>query len=167
MFQDVMQHMFPKWVRVELMLILSGCASAQLNRNTLDLTAWLDSLTTRQIICNLARTLEDPYSGPSQAGIAAGSASTSNNFQPQLSIPLNATTLLTDALPGAYGIYANASTRPSSVMGLSFSDSWQQGWTLDPATDSDELRRLRVLYRYATGQIRAEDHAREFECERR
>jgi hypothetical protein len=148
-----------------LVLALSGCASAQLNRNALDLTASLDSLTTKQIVYNLARTLEDPYSVPSQASIAAGSATTSNYLRPQLSLPLNATTLITDALPGADGKYSNSSTRPSSLLGLSFSDSWQQGWTLDPATDSDELRRLRALYRYATGQIRGEDHETEFECE--
>jgi hypothetical protein len=62
-------------------------------------------------------------------------------------------------------MYSKASTRPSRVLGLSFSDSWQQGWTLDPATDSDQLRRLRALYRYATGQIRVKDHEGEFECE--
>jgi hypothetical protein len=164
-FTRGVQHTFLKCALAGLLLALAGCASTQLNHNALDLTASLDSLTTRQIIYNLARTLEDPYSVPSQASIAAGSATTANNLQPQLSLPLNSTNLLTDALPGANGTYSNSSTRPSSVLGLAFSDSWQQGWTLDPATDPDQLRRLRALYRYATGQIGKENHEIEFECE--
>ena len=148
-----------------LAFALWGCSSTQLNRNALDLTASLDSLTTNQIIYNLARTLQDPYSVPSEASIAVGSATTTNSFAPQLSIPLNATSLVTDALPGADGVYSRSATRPSSILGLSFSDVWQQGWTLDPAIDSDQLRRLRALYRYATGQIPSRDHEAEFECE--
>ena len=154
-----------KMVAPAVLLMTFGCANTQLNHNTIDLTASLDSLTTKQILYNLARTIADPYSVPSQAGIAAGSATTSNGFSPQLGIPLGASSLVTDALPAAAGKNAVANTYPNYALTLGFTDSWQQGWTLDPATDSDQLRRLRALYRYATGQIPEADHENEFECE--
>jgi hypothetical protein len=146
-------------------LAVAGCATTQLNHNAIDLTASLDSLTTKQILNNLARTMADPYSVPSQATIAAGSATTSSSFSPQLGIPIGASKLVTDALPGADGKNSVANTYANQALTLGFSDSWQQGWTLDPATDSDQLRRLRALYRYATGQIQGQGHELEFECE--
>jgi hypothetical protein len=63
-FTRGVQHKFLRCSLVGLVVALSACASAQLNRNALDLTASLDNLTTKQIIYNLARTLEDPYSAP-------------------------------------------------------------------------------------------------------
>ena len=97
--------------------------------------------------------------------LAARSARTNNNFEPHIAMPLNAASLVTDALPLAAGENSTSHTYPNSTLGLAFSDSREQGWTLDPATDSDQLRCLRALHRYGTGQIPTDDHESEFKCE--
>ena len=133
---------------------IGGCASTQLNYNTLDLAASLDSLTTKQILFNLARTLEDPYAVPSEINIAAGTATTSNSITPTFSTPLSASTTATNT---SFSV-----THPNGTVSVGASDQWEQGWTLDPINNPDEVRRLQALYRYAIGWIR-DDQA--FKCE--
>jgi hypothetical protein len=135
-------------------VVIGGCASTQLNYNTLDLAASLDSLTTKQILFNLARTLEDPYAVPSEITVAAGSATTANSITPTFSTPLSGSTTATST---SFSV-----THPNGTASVGASDQWQQGWTLDPITNPDEIRRLRALYRYAIGWIRDDQT---FKCE--
>lgn len=135
-------------------VVIGGCASTQLNYNTLDLAASLDSLTTKQILFNLARTLEDPYAVPSEITVAAGTATTANSVSPTFSTPLSASTTASNT---AFSV-----THPNGTASVGASDQWQQGWTLDPITNPDEVRRLQALYRYAIGWIRDDQT---FKCE--
>jgi hypothetical protein len=135
-------------------IAIGGCASTQLNYNTLDLAASLDSLTTKQILFNLARTLEDPYAVPSEISVAAGSATTANSISPTFSTPLSASTTASNT---TFSV-----THPNGTATVGASDQWQQGWTLDPITNPDEVRRLRALYRYVIGWI-PDDQT--FKCE--
>src|SRR6266403_5084406 len=57
---------------------LAGCASAQLNYNTVDLASTIDSLLTEQVLSNLAKFIDSPHAIPSQVGIAAGTVKTNN-----------------------------------------------------------------------------------------
>jgi hypothetical protein len=144
--------------------ILATCASTQLNYNSLDLAASVDSLITRQLLFNLARTLDDQYSIPSQIKLAAGSANTTNSVTPNISYPLSNSVVATNQLVSAATrtiTQSTATTNPSRSLTVAATDQWQQGWTLDPVTNPDDLRRLRSLYRYATGRIDQSD----FICE--
>jgi hypothetical protein len=209
---------------------LFGCASTQLNYNTLNLARSLDELNSHQIYFNLEQIAIDEYATPSQAGIAAGTATTTNSISPTLMAPLGTATTVTSSLAtAATNSVANAvtngttntvantltstttGTQTNAVMSnpsgavisstntvstavanatsnavtnagnssttntatngntttntgtgavthgnkslsLAFTDNWSQSWTLNPAADADELRRLRALYRYALGK---------------
>jgi len=162
--------MRPKMAYVLSLLFLSGCASTQLNYNTLDLAASINALSTKQIVRNLATTLDDDYAIPSQAVIAAGTVTTSNGFNPTFSIPLNTSSVVTSGIMAAATMTTSNSTQtthPNTGLSLAITDGWQQGWTLDPVTDPDELRRLRALYRYATGKFSSDETPRhdQFVCE--
>jgi len=65
-------------------LLVSGCASTQLNYNTADLASSLNSLTKRQIFYNLAQAVTDPEFVPSQATISIGTAQTLNAVTPSI-----------------------------------------------------------------------------------
>ena len=134
---------------------VAGCASTQLNYNTLDLASTVDSLVTKQVLDNLSKTIDNPMAIPAQVDLAAGSATTSNSITPNISDPytraLTATNTFTSA---AASTVTNTTTStvthassPQSA-GLNVSDTWQQNWTISPVTGSDDLRRLRAIYRY-------------------
>jgi hypothetical protein len=129
--------------------LVFGCVSEQLNYNTLDLAATVDSLITRQVLFNLGRFIDNPATLPSQITLAAGTASTTEALTPSATgIPLaNSTTTTTTA--AATVTRASAVSRGAAALTLGGTDSWTQNWTLDPVNDPDQLRRLRFLYRYA------------------
>lgn len=200
---------------------VAGCATTQLNYNTLNLAKSLDGLNSQQVFYNLYRTNQDPYFVPSQAGIVAGTATTTNIVTPTLTAPLGAMTAVTSQLattgsnmvasgistaaansvatavssgtssstttggaagPGAMAgttsgttvtttsgttstptttttngnmtaaTNSTVTTHSNKSLSLAYTDNWSEGWTLDPAADPSELRRLRALYRYVLGK---------------
>jgi hypothetical protein len=131
---------------------LSGCASSQLNYNTLDLASTTDSLLTRQILHNFSNFLDRAVAIPAQMVISSGTATTSNSVTPTLSTPLDAgVTTTTTLLRAATTTTTNTLTAQTAnkTAGLSASDSWNQSWAYAPVTDPDRLKRLQALYRYA------------------
>jgi hypothetical protein len=123
-------------------LFLTGCASAQLNYNTLDIAESVGSLYVRQALINLSRTIDNPTSIPSQIEIAAGSVQTSNSITPSINEPL--TKAITSSGTGA----VTSTVLAGSALNIGASNGWQQNWTISPITDGDNLRNLRALYRY-------------------
>ncbi len=153
---------------VGLSLTLGGCASTLLNYNTLDLGSTLDELLIRQVIFNVRKFSEDPYSIPSQVAIPAGTVSTSDAVNSSVSFPFSNSTSVMDSLSKTTSttlssMASNASGAARAAKGgtLGGTGSWTQAWTLDPLTDPDQLRRLRALYQYGVGAL----SATEFECE--
>jgi hypothetical protein len=141
-----------------------GCASTQLNYNALDLASTVDSLVTNQVLSNLGKFLESPYAIPSQVAITSGTASTNNTVTPGFTSPLNlaATTTNTAATTFAAATsttITNTKTGNSPNLGatLTASDQWTQTWALAPLTDTDQLRRLRVLYQFGAGYLNEQD----------
>lgn len=138
-------------------VVLTGCASAQLNYNTADLASSLGSLQKRQIFYNLAQALDDPDFVPSQATISIGTAQTANAVNPNLSIPLGSgftsATRITDAARNPSSQFTGTVTTAATGLGIQFVDSWNQSWTMVPANGGNQLRRLRALYQYATGSF--------------
>ena len=123
--------------------------------NTLDLASTVDGLVTKQVLDNLSKIIDNPLAIPAQVDIAAGSATTINSITPSLSDPYTKAVTTTSTFASAVAAATtntttNTTTRASSPQSASLgvSDSWQQNWTIAPITGSDDLRRLRALYRY-------------------
>lgn len=134
---------------------IGGCASTQVNYNTLDLASSVDGLITRQVLDNLSKIIDNPLAIPAQVDIAAGSATTQNSITPTFTDPYTRAVTTTGTFTSAVAATVtntttNTTTKASSPqsIGLGLSDTWQQNWTISPVTGSDDLRRLRALYRY-------------------
>jgi hypothetical protein len=140
-----------------LVLSFAGaCASTQLNYNALDLSGTVDDLLTNQIVYNLGRFWVDSYANPSQASIPSGSIGTTNQASASLSAPLNTAVTETNQAATAAGAVIPSITRvstgvlASTTITPSLNNQATQSWSLSPNTDSDQERRLRALYRFAT-----------------
>ena len=170
-------RMFRRLFCVAIALLGSGCASTQLNYNTADLANSLNSLAKKQIFFNLGQALTDPEFVPSQVTISIGTAQTANAITPSLALPLGppiATTSRFTAGTNPNAQFSTQLTTASPSIGLQATDAWNQSWTMVPAASSNQLRRLRALYQYATGtlphsdraaDLSEEDAERQFLCE--
>src|SRR5215471_18271139 len=69
-------------------VLIGGCASTQLNYNTLDLASSSENLITSQVLDNLARVRSFAYAIPAQVSIPSGSATTTNSVTPTLGGPI-------------------------------------------------------------------------------
>jgi hypothetical protein len=148
------------WLRLAGAMIvfglIAGCASTQLNYNTLDLAESYDSLLSKQIIYNISKTMEDPWSIPAQIKVSGGNTTTTNAITPTLSYPLSASQAVTTTNTLAASLTRASSfgiTDTNKGLTVGASDTWTQTWSLDPVNDPDELRRLQVLYRYVTKHL--------------
>jgi hypothetical protein len=147
---------------------LGACASTQLNYNTLDLASTVDNLLTSQIVFNLGRFLVDPYANPAQVSIPSGSVTTTNQGSLTGVTPVNtaATATLQSATAAGAVLPAITSVVTNSVASATITPSVgnqaSQNWTLMTDTDSDQERRLRALYRYATHATSEKDLCTEY-----
>src|ERR1700753_3163634 len=82
---------------------VAGCASTQLNHNTLDLASTVDSLVTKQVLDNLSKIIDNPLAVPAQVDLAAGSATTSNSITPSISDPYTKAVTATNTVMTAIG----------------------------------------------------------------
>jgi hypothetical protein len=76
-------------VSLAIPLLLVGCASTQLNYNTLDLASTIDVLVINQVLSNLAKFKDSRGAIPSQVALTSGLVATSNSISPSISSPLN------------------------------------------------------------------------------
>jgi hypothetical protein len=156
--------MFRNLISVAFGLLGSGCASGQLNYNAADLASSLNSLTKKQIFFNLAQALNDPEFVPSQVTISIGTAQTSNAITPSISLPIGSPITTTSRFTSAVNPSAQFGSQVTNAVtgvGLQVTDAWNQSWTMVPANSSNQLRRLRTLYQYATGTMPRADMTRE------
>jgi hypothetical protein len=123
-------------------LAVAGCASTQLNYNTVDLAASIDSVYRRQVLNNIAKLIDDRWAIPSYLEIASGVVQTSNSVSPSATFPLS------DTLARNGVGLLTASTRAGAGMTVSASDGWTQNWVIAPVTDANTLRLIRAIYRY-------------------
>lgn len=126
-----------------VLLFLAGCASRQLNYNTLDIASAVESLYTKQVLENLSKFIDEPFATPSQLDFAAGTVQTSNSVTPTITFPLS-----TSVATAVGSATTKTTTIAGSSLGIGASDSWQQNWTVTPISDANTLRNLRALYRY-------------------
>jgi hypothetical protein len=147
--------------------LLSACASSQLNYNALDLADTIDELVSNQVLTNLARSIDHPYAVPSQVSILQGSASTTGTISANYSDPVsNAITTTNTVATAAAKTFTNTVTGLAGAQTLTptVSDNWSQNWSLSPAVDADQMRRLRALYKYVTYPYKSEAEATEDLC---
>jgi hypothetical protein len=140
--------------------LVCGCASSQLNYNTLELASTVANLQTSQVLTNLSLFMDNPAALPAHVDLSAGTASTTYSINPTITTPLSAaSSTLNQVVDTVSKTPSTASEwqRTGSLAGASASatasDAWAQSWSYEPIIDGDELRRLRALYAYALGAI--------------
>jgi hypothetical protein len=140
-------------VSVGLYLFVAGCASSQLNYNTLDLATSVGNIQTQQVLYNLSLILDDPAAIPTHVSLSDGSASTNNSIQPGINSPLSQTIAQATATAGIANQLENTLSHTGMSASISAQNLYSQNWDYTPVTDGDELRRLRALYKYALGTV--------------
>jgi hypothetical protein len=130
-------------------MCVAGCASTQLNYNTLDLSSNIDSLVTKQALVNLSKFIDDPNAIPSQVDLSAGTIQTSNAITPSVTFPLTNQVAEGFQLAKAVTTLSGTTTTAGAGAGLSGTNIQQQNWNVSPLTDANTLRNLQALYKYA------------------
>jgi hypothetical protein len=150
-------------------VLMAGCASTQLNYNTLELASSVGNIQTGQVLANLSLFMDNPSALPAHVDLSAGTASTTYSVNPTITTPLNfASSALSQFTKTVSGSPSSASeaqsvrTIGSSGLSTTATDAWAQSWSYEPIIDGDELRRLRVLYAYALGYMRDVDFIEEY-----
>ena len=144
---------FAAWLSV--CLLCAGCASTQLNYNTLEISDTIDAILTKQVLSNLGRFVANPYAIPSMTTLSSGTVTTTNSVSPSFTDPLTDTIASTTSVAKVLG---GATTSTTSVVGtttgkgltIGATDQWMQNWVTNPIIENHILRRLRALYRFAT-----------------
>lgn len=127
---------------------LGGCASTQLNENTLNVASTTESLQTQQVLYNISKFADNADTVPDQAEISSGTIATTNSAAPSLSYSFaRAAGTTSNAM---VGLGTSGLRTVSKGFMIPFTDQWTQSWAIQPINDGDDLRRLRALYRYAS-----------------
>ncbi len=129
-----------------VLFLIPGCASLQLNSNTMDLASTTDDLLQRQVLFNVEKFIDNDAAIPAQIVITSGAASTTNSVSPNLTAPLGSA--LTTGI-ATNGVKIDQALKNPLSLGVSASDTWSQNWGFAPITDVYQMRRLSALYRYA------------------
>lgn len=132
-------------------LAISGCASAQVNYNTLDIGSTYDTLIIKQVVFNIFKTLENKFGIPAFVNVTAQSANTTDAVNPTLTFPFSPTTTLTQTAASL----TTGKTLATAARGISLTAQaqWNQTYTLTTVDDPDQLRRLRSIYQFVTGHM--------------
>jgi hypothetical protein len=143
-------------VWVGLAVTLAGCASTELNYNTLDIASTTDSLISKQVLYNLANFMDSDLALPAQIVISSGTATTADTLTGSATAPLS------KSITGTSQLVNTASSNPSLAAtnlttavkaGASLTGGVQdvrtQNYAFQMITDPYQLWRLKSLYRFA------------------
>jgi hypothetical protein len=136
-------------------LLLSSCASTQLNNNTVELSASIDDVYTRETLNNLSKFVDNYYTIPSQMALSGGVFQTVNTVSPSVSIPITdqiaktATGVMTAAVTGTGVTNTRVSTLAGSGATLAATNTQQQNYTVAPLNDQITLLNQQALYQHA------------------
>ena len=144
---------------------ISGCSTALVNVNTLDMASTVDDIATRQIIFNLTKIKINEHALPTHVQITGGSVVAKTSVTPTLTTPLSSALTTTNQLQKAVAPTGTTNTSLNSgvalspniglnVAGLAENDNT---WTIASVQEPGQIRRLRYLYEYATGHITARE----------
>jgi hypothetical protein len=139
-----------RWNFAMISILCVGCASTQLNHNTLDLGSTVDHLLTAQILHNLSHYIDNPSAVPSQLVIGSGSAQTANTMSGSYFSPISkAVTVATTVPPSGAATVVRTAVDAAKTLTIGGNNVATQNWAFEPVNDADPLRRLHALYRFA------------------
>ncbi len=118
-----------------VLFLLTGCASSQLRRHTLNQVQTVADLQYQQVLDNLAMFVSNPQAMPFFSVPGAGGTSISTTGQASNSITWNIAGFASDAL----------------TLGASRTNGGT--WTLAPINDPAKLERMRCAYQIAVGYL--------------
>jgi hypothetical protein len=116
-----------------VLLSMTGCVEQQLKVSTDTMVPTLRHIQEAQVLDNLGKFLSDGDAVPIQVCISGGGVQAANQIQPSFTWPFHGWTM--------------------NQASLQLQGQWTENWSLAPVCDSDDMRRLRALYRYAVGVI--------------
>ena len=119
-------------------LLTTGCAHFQLENHTLRQASTITDLRYREVLDNIAMSLENPDVLPYFAIVKDGTANVQNNGQSTFAIT-----------------WMPAST--IEALGLNGSHTVAQQWGLDPVKDPQRLKAMQCIFKCATGACDCHD----------
>jgi hypothetical protein len=129
---------------------MGGCASTQLNYNTLDLAATTDNLEIQQIFYNVGKFKADPNNAvPAQVAIGSGTVQTAITATPSYGDSVTRSTAVATTVSATPSVVTTLTRTVLQVLGIQGSDQWTQSWAIAPINDGNALRRLSALYSFA------------------
>ena len=72
------------------LLLNVGCASTQLNYNTVEVSSTIDNIYVRETLNNLSKFIDDPNAIPSQVMMVGVTIQTVNTINPSITFPITA-----------------------------------------------------------------------------
>jgi hypothetical protein len=134
-------------------ILLSGCASTQLNYNTVELSNGLDSIYIKDTLNNISKFIDNNYAIPSQMIIGAGTFQTVNTVNPSLTIPFTpqVAQTVTNVVTGAASSTTGSNVHTLGAIGpaVSATNTQQQNFTVAPTNDAVSLMNQQALYQHA------------------
>ena len=134
---------------VSIPVLLTGCASTQLNYNTVDIAGTIDSVYTRQTLNNLSKFIDYQYATPSQLIISAGTVQTVNTVTPTFTFPFAPSFATTASAVTSAVTRGTTNTLAGASAGLTATNTSQNNYTVAPLNDENTLRNQTVLYQHA------------------
>lgn len=123
-----MQTIRPPFLTILISIGLFGCASLQLQENTLQVASTLEQIRFSQLLFNISNQIDRPDSDPSILITNTGTA--------QSSLGGTVTAMFSNiGLPTF-----------SKAVNPSVTGTWQDSWSLNPISDPQDLQNLRALY---------------------
>jgi len=119
---------------------LGGCAGPILNEYTEYLGPTIGSLEEQQVLRNLARFVNNPWTIPGHVELASGQIQATNMLGVNLKYPYSKVIAPSGAATTTIG--NEFDVNPAQTQD-------QESYTLLPVTDNEDLRRLRAIYHYA------------------
>jgi hypothetical protein len=118
---------------------LAGCTSTALRHSTVSVSTSVGVILEQQVLENLSRIYDAPYSMPSQVVLSSGAIQVQNQLTSTLKLPYTVT------------------AKNSKEADLGSNMQWQETWTITPVTDSEDMYRLQFLYQGAVKNLLPEN----------
>jgi hypothetical protein len=139
---------------------LTGCSTALVNANTLDLASTVSDTNTQQVIFNLVKTFENKWHLPAQVQLNNAAINAKTGVTPSFSNPVGATVTAIAAIAKSTATTTTDTLQranPNQTASLSGNIEGTANWNVSPIQEPEALKRLQLLYQYGAGHIKAID----------
>ncbi len=132
---------------------LTGCASPHLNYNTLEISATIGDVYTKETLNNISKFIDNKFAIPSQTLLNGGTIQTTDTLQPNVTFPLAPMSALATASAPTGVTRTGTGTLAGAGSSVQGSFTQQQNYTIAPLSDSNTIRNQQAIYRYAVWGI--------------